>query len=108
VYVSSQDRFILWYDPYTTRRLNALPAFDAERIRIYRLHNSKTMRLWRGLFGFGTMVFGFALFAALDALDWYLILRGIGLNLLFFGWLMPRQRRASREGFAAMGVVPER
>ncbi len=107
-YFTAQDRFGLRYDPYTTRRINALPPYDAERARIFRQHNATTMRVWRGLFGVGSMVFGFALFAALDALDWYLVFRGIGLNLLFFGWLMPRQRRASRESFLAMGIVPAR
>jgi hypothetical protein len=105
-YFTTQDRFGLVYDPYTTRRINSLPPYDAERARIFRQHNATTMRVWRGLFGFGSMVFEFAAFAALDALDWYLILRGIGLNLVYFGWLMPRQRKASREGFAAMGVAP--
>jgi hypothetical protein len=107
-YFTSQDRFGLWFDPYTTRRINALPAYDPERARIFRQHNIAAMRVWRGLFGVGTMIFGFAVFAAIDALDWYLVLRGFGLNLLFFGWLMPRQRCASREGFAAIGVVPAR
>lgn len=107
-YFTSQDRYGLWYDPYTTRRINSLPPYDAERARVFREHNGATMRVWRGLFGFGSMVFEFALFAALDALDWYLILRGIGLNLIYFGWLMPRQRKASRDAFAAMGLEPAR
>jgi hypothetical protein len=107
-YFTSQDRFGLLFDPYTTRRINALPPYDAERARVFRQHNTTAMRAWRGLFGFGSMVFEFALFAALDALDWYLVLRGIGLNLVYFGWLMPRQRKASREGFLAMGLEPAR
>lgn len=107
-YFTSQDRFGLLFDPYTTRRINALPPYEVERAGIFRAHNAVTMRVWRGLFGFGSMVFEFAVFSALDALDWYLILRGIGLNMLYFGWLMPRQRKASREAFAAMGVVPPR
>ncbi|HMA96192.1 MAG TPA: CDP-alcohol phosphatidyltransferase family protein [Polyangiaceae bacterium] len=107
-YFNTHDRFGLWFDPYTTRRINALPPFDAERARIFRQHNAGVMRMWRGLFGFGSMVFGFAVFAATDALDWLIVLRGIGLNLVYFGWLMPRQRRASRDGFAAMGIEPAR
>ena len=107
-YFTSQDQFGLWYDPYTTRRMNALPSYDVEHARIFRQHNEPTMRVWRGLFGFGSMVFEFALFAALSALDWYVLLRGIGLNLIYFGWLMPRQRRASREAFAAIGIQPPR
>lgn len=103
-YFNTHDRFGLWFDPYTTRRINSLPPFDAERARIFRQHNSGVMRMWRGLFGFGSMVFGFAVFAAIDALDWMIVLRGIGLNLVYFGWLMPRQRKASRDGFAAIGI----
>ncbi|HEY5956044.1 MAG TPA: hypothetical protein VIV60_05800, partial [Polyangiaceae bacterium] len=75
---------------------------------IFREHNASTMRAWRGLFGFGSMVFEFAFFAALDALDWYLILRGIGLNLIFFGWLRTKQRVASRDAFTQMGIEPVR
>lgn len=107
-YFKNHDRFGLFFDPYTTRRISALPPFDPQRARAFRLHNESTMRVWRGLFGFGSMVFEFALFAALDALDWYVILRGIGLNIVYFGWLMPRQRKASRDGFAAMGISPIR
>jgi phosphatidylglycerophosphate synthase len=107
-YFHSQDRFGLWFDPHTTRRIDALPPYDAARARLFREHNAVTMRAWRSLFGFGSMVFEFALFAALDALDWYLVLRGIGLNLVYFGWLMPKQRAASRSAFAAMGIQPIR
>jgi hypothetical protein len=107
-YCTTQDRIGLLYDPHTTRRINALPPYDPERARIFRQHNLTTMRVWRGFFGMGSMVFELAVFAALDALDWYAILRGIGLNLLYFGWLMPRQRRASREGFLATGIVAVR
>jgi hypothetical protein len=107
-YFNTHDRFGLFFDPFTTRKICSLPPFDPERARVFRLHNERTMRVWRSLFGFGSMVFQFAVFAALDALDWYVLLRGIGLNLIYFGWLMPNQRKASRDGFAAIGIEPAR
>ena len=64
------------------------------------------MRLWRSLFGFGSMVFGFAFFTAIDALDVYVIVRGIGLNLLYIGFLRPLQQKASKNAFAAMALRP--
>lgn len=104
-YIESHDNFGRWFDPYSERKINSLPAFDAERARLYTEHAGSTMRLWRSFFGFGSMVFGFALFTALDKLEVYLILRGVGLNLLYLGYLRPAQQRASKNAFAAMGIT---
>jgi phosphatidylglycerophosphate synthase len=105
-YIESGDRFGRWFDPFSPRRLNALPPYDEVRADIYRKHAGKAMRLWRSLFGFGTVVFGFALFTAIDKLEWYCIVRGIGLNLLYIGYLRPLQRSSSKAAFAATGIDP--
>ncbi|MGC4070019.1 MAG: CDP-alcohol phosphatidyltransferase family protein [Polyangiaceae bacterium] len=105
-YIESHDKLGRWFDPYSARRINALPPFDEGRATIYRRHAGGAMRLWRSLFGFGSMVFGFAVFTAFDALDWYVVVRGIGLNLIYFGVLRPLQQRASRNAFSAMGIDP--
>jgi hypothetical protein len=105
-YIESHDKFGRWFDPYSARRINALPPFDEARATIYREHAGAAMRLWRSFFGFGSMVFGFAIFTAFDALDWYVVVRGIGLNVIYVGVLRPMQRKASRNAFAAMGLDP--
>ena len=105
-YIESHDRFGRWFDPYSERRLNSLPAYDEARAALYRRHSGGAMRLWRSLFGFGSMVFGFAFFTAIDALDVYVIVRGIGLNLLYIGFLRPLQQKASKNAFAAMALQP--
>jgi hypothetical protein len=64
------------------------------------------MRWWRSLFGFGSMIFGFAFFAFIDRLEWYLVLRGIGLNIVYLGYLRPLQQRSSKAAFSAMGIDP--
>lgn len=104
-YIRTHNRFGRWFDPYTTRRLDRLPPYQAERAAIYRRHAEPLMRWWRLLFGFGSLVFGFAVATAFDVLDWYVLIRGIGLNLLYFGYMLPRQRSASRRAFEEMQLL---
>lgn len=105
-YVDSQHKFERWFDPYAPLRIGSLPPFDEGRAALYRQHAGGAMRLWRSLFGFGSMVFGFAVFTAFDALEIYIVLRGIGQNLLYLGYLRPLQQRSSKAAFAAMGIEP--
>ena len=62
------------------------------------------MRLWRSWFGFGSLVFGIALFSAIDLLEVYMVFRLVALNAVFYGYMRPRQRAASRAAFAEMGL----
>ena len=105
-YIESHDNFGKWFDPFSARRINALPPYDENRAAIYRKYAGTSMMWWRSFFGFGSMIFQFAFFTALDALDWFVVLRGIGMNLFYIGYLRPLQQKASKKAFAAMGIDP--
>jgi hypothetical protein len=103
-YVRSQSEYIEGFDPYAAR-LSKLQGYDPERARIYREHAGGAMRLWRALFGFGSLVFGMSVTIALGVVDYYLLFRLLLLNLIFYGYLRPRQRRASEAAFRSMGLA---
>jgi hypothetical protein len=63
------------------------------------------MTLWRRYFGFGTMVFMLALFDALAHPEYFVAVRMFFLNPIFYFYLRPAQRRASREAFRQMNLV---
>lgn len=104
-YTKSQRDYVMGFDPYTSARLTAFPPYDEERAKIYREIAGPVMRVWKSVFGFGSMIFGLALFDAFGRPDVYLLLRLVVLNAIFYGWLRPAQRRASREAFERMGLV---
>lgn len=103
-YLKSQRDYVLKFDPYTSARLTLFPSYDPERAAVYRACAGRAMRLWRSVFGFGSMIFGLALFNAIGHAEIYLALRLVLLNAIFYGYLRPAQQRASREAFARMGV----
>lgn len=104
-YMKSQGDVVRGFDPYTSTRLNAFPPYDPERGAIYREVCGPLMRVWRYFFGFGSLVFGLALFNAIGHPEILLFLRLVVLNLIFYAYLRPAQRRASREAFQRMGLV---
>jgi hypothetical protein len=81
-----------------------LPAYDAQRASVYEKHAGRAMRIWKSAFGFGSLVFGIALSLTLDVLGWYMLLRLTLLNAVFYLYLRPLQRRASREAFGELGI----
>lgn len=103
-YVKSQADYVHRFDPHTSARLGLFGPYSAERAEIYERHCAGLMRLWRSWFGFGSLVFGIALFSAFEMLEVYMVLRLVALNALFYGYMQPRQRRASRAAFAEMGL----
>jgi hypothetical protein len=105
-YLKSQVDFIHGYDPYTSCRLNSMPPYAPERAAIYAKHNAPMMRQWRMLFGFGSLTFGLAVATFFNLLGVYLILRGVLLNLWYFAYMMPQQRKASNKAFSEMGLRP--
>jgi hypothetical protein len=54
------------------------------------------MRILRNFFGFGSLVFGMAVAIGLGVVQYYMLFRLVCLNAVFFGYLHPRQRRASK------------
>jgi hypothetical protein len=103
-YVKSQEDYMRGFDPFTAPRLSALPPFDPVRARIYERHAAPVLAILRGWFGPGSLAFGIALCSAFDVFEFYLLYRLVGLNVIFYGWVRPAQRRASREAFREMGV----
>ena len=53
-------------------------------------------------FGFGSLVFGLALFIGLGVPEYYLVFRLVALNALFYGYMRPAQRAASQRAFAEL------
>lgn len=103
-YLKSQTNYIQSFDPSTSTHLSKLPSYAPQTAAIYAKYNCQLMRQWRNWFGFGSLTFGFALATAFDCIDVYIILRGILLNCLYFGWMMPQQRHASERSFAELEV----
>ena len=103
-YVGSQTNYVLKFDPHTSARLALFPSFHPERAAIYEKHCGGLMRIWRTWFGFGSLVFGIALFSAVDLIEVYMLLRLVLLNGVYYGYMRPRQRQASQAAFAEMGL----
>lgn len=101
-YLAGQAWLLRWSDPFTTVRIRALPADASAHGAIYARHALGPMRVWRTFFGLGTHVFAFSLACAFDRIDVYVVFRVFVLNALAFLFLLPWQRRASREAFAAL------
>jgi hypothetical protein len=103
-YIKSQADYVREFDPFTSVRLGSFPPHDPGIAAIYREHNAHIMRVWRSFFGFGSLVFGLAVFVALGRPDIYLAFRLVVLNGIFYLYLRPAQRRASRRAFERMGI----
>ena len=84
------------FDPTSRRLLKDNPEFSERNAAIYRKHAGPAMRLWRNFFGFGSLVFGLAVSIGFDVTEFYLLFRLLLLNAVFYGYLRPAQRRASR------------
>jgi phosphatidylglycerophosphate synthase len=104
-YLKSQRDYVMKFDPYTSALLTKFPPYDAERGATYRGEAGHAMKVWRWIFGFGSMVFGLALFNAVGHPEYYLVYRLVVLNALFYGYLKPLQRRVSREAFRKMHLT---
>ena len=102
-YVRSQADYVVGFDSVASK-LSRIPSYDPERARIYREQAGSLMRLWRTLFGFGSLVFGMSVTIAFGVVEYYLWFRLIVLNAIFYGYLRPRQRRASIQAFRSMGL----
>ncbi len=103
-YVSGQRDYARKYDPWTSYRFSLFPPYDPERAAIYHKHAEPVLRVWRTFFGFGSLVFGLALFNAIDQGEIFIVYRLVVLNAIFFLYLRPAQRRASKAAFQEMGV----
>jgi phosphatidylglycerophosphate synthase len=103
-YLRGQRKFIGWFDPHAVVRLSSLPAMSPERAEVYRRHHAPLMLVWRSLFGVGSLMFGFVVANAFGRPDLFLLFRLVVLNGVFFLYLMPAQRRASRLANEELGI----
>lgn len=103
-YVGGQRDYIAKFDPWTSLRLNLFPPYDEQRAAIYRRHAQGPLRLLKTFFGVGSLVFGLALFNAVDRCEIFLGFRLLVLNAIFLLVVRPWQRRASREAFREMDL----
>jgi phosphatidylglycerophosphate synthase len=104
-YLKSQRDYVKRFDPYTSALLTQFPPFDPERAAIYRSVAGPVMTYWRRYFGFGTMVFSLAVFDGLAHPEYFVVMRMFVLNPIFYFYLRPTQRRASREAFRRMNLA---
>jgi hypothetical protein len=97
--------YVKKFDPYTSARVTLFPSFDTARGAVYREVVGPLMAVWRRFFGFGSMVFLLAVCDALAHPEYFVIVRMFVLNPIFYFYLRPAQRRASREVFRRMDLV---
>jgi len=108
-YLKSLRDYVAGFDPFTSPRLTMFPPYDPARAAKYRKHAARAMNVWRSFFGFGSMVFGLSLFNAVGHPEYYLVYRLVILNAVYYLYLKPLQRRASRAAFREMGLaLPDR
>jgi hypothetical protein len=105
-YLRRQRAWIARFDPHTAPDVGRLPPWDPGRAAIYRAHAGPAMRVWRGLFGTGSLMFGLAVCSAVGLPELLVVLRLVLLNGILHLHLKPAQRRASRRAFAEMGLAP--
>lgn len=103
-YSKSQEDYVTAFDPHTVARLGELPPYSDESAEVYRRSALPLMRVWRSLFGFGSLVFGLAVAFAFEVPEYYLLFRAVLLNAVFYGYLRPAQRSASERAFALISV----
>ena len=103
-YVKSTEDYVRGFDPYTAPSLSLLPQYNPDSAAVYRKHAEPVMRVFRNWFGSGLLVFGIAVAAFFDVLEWYMLTRLVLLNVAFYGYVRPAQRRASRAAFEELGL----
>lgn len=95
-YIRSQLDYTRGFDPHTWLTGAEAREYEPRRAEVYRKHAGSLMRLWRTFFGFGSLVFGISVSVAFDVVEYYMLFRLVLLNALFYGYMRPSQRAASR------------
>ena len=95
-YMRSQSDYAEKFDSNAKRLVSENAEFNARNAAIYRKYAGPAMRLWRNFFGFGSLVFGLAVSIGCNVTEYYLLFRLVVLNAVFYGYLRPQQRLASR------------
>jgi hypothetical protein len=103
-YLKGQLGVARWFDPYLGVELGKLPPYGDRVAALYREQSADCMRIWRGFFGFGSLIFGLAVSIALNIVEWYMLARLVLLNGLFLLYLRPAQRRVSKSVMDALSA----
>ncbi len=90
---------IRWIDPFIPSRFRDMPPYSPQRAAEFRRANRGLMRAW-SFFGIGTHIFIVAACVTFARLEYYVLIRAIGFNVVLL-FLVPLQRRASRVFFGA-------
>ncbi len=104
--IKGQRDVVSGQDPYLGD-LGTLPSYSPQNSEIFVRHNAGVMRLWRGWFGFGSLMFGLTIAIFFNVIDWYISLRVVLLNALYYGYLIPAQRRASKRTVEEIAALDE-
>lgn len=99
-YVPQQRAMIAALDPYIPQRYRDMPGYTPDGAARYVSLNRGLMRAW-SFYGIGTHIFALGLLMAVDQVEAYVIVRLFLFNL-GLAVLVPLQRNASREYFAAL------
>jgi phosphatidylglycerophosphate synthase len=99
-YLKNARDFVRGFDP---KLVDVKPTTPEEKA-LWRKHGGPPWAILRSWFGLGALLFGLAVFDILEIPQWYIVLRVIVLNAVFFGWLRGRQRRATREMLAELAT----
>ena len=105
-YMRSQRNYADQFDETAARLLVQYPEFSERTAAVYRKHAGPVMRIFRNYFGFGSLVFGLAIAIGFDVTEYYLLFRLLLLNAVFYGYLRPAQRSASRRALAELASAP--
>lgn len=108
------------YDSYLAQMKSVMPkidplveidldriAFSQEAAAIYKRHHLRPMTTASNWFGFGMLIFPLAAFTGFGRPDLFLVYRFGFLNLLFWLYFVPMQRRASRAAKAELDALRE-
>lgn len=95
-YLKSQFAYARRFDPSTWVELSELPPYRVEIAERYRQRMAPLMRVWRWFFGLGSFIFGMSVAVAFSVIDYYVVFRVVLLNAVFYGYMRPEQRKASR------------
>jgi phosphatidylglycerophosphate synthase len=104
-WIKGQPATVKRFDPYATLRWSEIPPFDPARGAIWRKHCYGLLKLWRWFFGSGTLMFSLAVFGAFEIPEWLGISRLLFWTVLYYAYMRPMQRRATRAAFREMGLA---
>lgn len=106
-YVKSQEDTARKFDPEGEPILGRLPPYDPRYAEIFRKHELEPFRWLRGWFGFGSLVFGIQFIDFFECGIVMIFFRLFIMNGVFYLWIRPQQRKASKKIFEEIEALGE-